>query len=240
MNSIRLLKLPWAAALAPLALAAATLGWGAVAQAATTYDLNVDSCSSGCGYSDYGTITVTPSNGGDTLTVEVKLTSPNIFFNQAGNGFDAVGFDLVGDPTVTIAGLPSTFGANGSESFHSNHEDGLGDFGYVVDWVGPPTNNGSLTTNDLIFTITGTAPLVLGSTSSTHNSVSTNDFFEVDVAAITGKTTNTGVVGATLVGTVGAVPEPATWGLMIIGVGMAGGALRAARKSRRLSLVQAA
>jgi hypothetical protein len=37
-----------------------------------------------------------------------------------------------------------------------------------------------------------------------------------------------------------AAPEPATWGLMIIGVGMAGGALRAARKSRRLSLVQAA
>jgi hypothetical protein len=37
-----------------------------------------------------------------------------------------------------------------------------------------------------------------------------------------------------------AAPEPATWSLMIIGVGMAGGALRSARKSRRLSLVRAA
>jgi hypothetical protein len=39
---------------------------------------------------------------------------------------------------------------------------------------------------------------------------------------------------------VSAAPEPTTWGLMIIGVGMVGGALRAARKSRRLSLVRAA
>jgi hypothetical protein len=38
---------------------------------------------------------------------------------------------------------------------------------------------------------------------------------------------------------VSAAPEPTTWGLMIIGVGMAGGALRAARKSRRLSAVRA-
>jgi PEP-CTERM motif len=39
---------------------------------------------------------------------------------------------------------------------------------------------------------------------------------------------------------ISAAPEPATWGLMIIGVGMAGGALRAARKSRRIALVHAA
>ncbi len=38
---------------------------------------------------------------------------------------------------------------------------------------------------------------------------------------------------------VSAAPEPTAWGLMIIGVGMAGGALRAARKSRRLATVQA-
>jgi hypothetical protein len=237
MNSIRLMKLPWAAALAPLALAAATLGWGAAAQAATVYDLNVDSCSSGCGYSDYGTVTVT-GQGSDTLTVSIALTSPNIFFNQAGNGFDAVGFDLVGDPTVTIAGLPSTFTANASQSFGTHHEDGLGDFGYVINYDGP-NGNSDLTINDLMFTITGTSPLTLGSTASTHNGVITNDFFEVDVAAITGNVVATGPVGATL-GTVSAAPEPATWGLMIIGVGMAGGALRAARKSRRLSVVRAA
>ncbi len=39
---------------------------------------------------------------------------------------------------------------------------------------------------------------------------------------------------------IASTPEPASWGLMIIGVGMAGGALRAARKSRRLSVVRAA
>jgi hypothetical protein len=39
---------------------------------------------------------------------------------------------------------------------------------------------------------------------------------------------------------ISSAPEPATWGLMILGVGMAGGALRATRKSRRLSLVGAA
>jgi hypothetical protein len=39
---------------------------------------------------------------------------------------------------------------------------------------------------------------------------------------------------------IAATPEPATWAMMLIGVGMAGGALRAARKSRRLPVVRTA
>ena len=194
-----------------------------LAQAATVYDLNLDHCSSGCGKSDYGTVTVAPTNGGDTLNVSVSL-DPSVFFNQAGKGFDAIAFDLVGNPTVTIGGLPSNFSLNGSQNVGSHHEDGLGSWGYVVDWVGPPTNNGSLGVETLNFTVTGTAPLELG-----FNTVDGKEvFFSVDIASVLDSgAVATGVVGATM----SAVPEPAAWSLMILGLGGLGAVLRMRRRS---------
>ena len=190
---------------------------------ATVYDLNVDSCSGGCGLSDYGTVTVT-GQGTDVLNISIALSPASVFFNQAGNGLDAVGFDLVGNPTVTIGGLPSTFGTNGSQAHGTNHEDGLGDYGYIVSWVGPPTSNSPLTTHDVSFTVTGTSPLTLGSTLSNAQNI----FFSVDIAnRASADVVNTGVVGATL----SAVPEPATWAFMLFGVGAIGASMRASRRS---------
>ncbi len=199
------------------ALAAAlSFGFGGAANAAV-YDINFDQC--GCGLSDYGTITVTPDGATNTLHVDVLLNSTT-FFNQAGGGLDALAFDLVGNPDITLSNLdPATFATNGAQSAGTHHEDGLGDWDYIVTWIGPPTNNGTLGVHELNFDITGTSNLVLDS-----NLISgKNIYFSVDII----QAGNTGVVGATLGS---AVAEPATWALMIAGIGMLGAGLRLRRK----------
>jgi len=212
-----------ASLLASLAFAGA-LGGAGIANA-TVYDLNVDHCSGGCGFSDYGTITVT-GEGTDTLNVSVSLDTPSIFFNQAGGAFDALAFNLSGNPDVTISGLtagPPGFVANGPQSAGSHMEDGLGTYGYAIDYNGPPNNNSVLNFHTLNFTVTGTSPLNLE-----PNLVGGQDvFFSVDIASkISADIVKTGVVGATLT----AVPEPATWALMLIGIGGLGAALRLSRR----------
>jgi hypothetical protein len=214
-----------------LALAIATslltlVGIGAAH--ATVYDLSVDSCSSGCGKTDYGTITVTPSNGGDTLDVSIALAA-NVFFNQAGNGLDAIAFDLIGNPSVSFTGLPSTFSVLSPQSGGSHHEDGLGNFGYIIDWVGPPTNNGSLGVQSLDFQITGASPLTLGFNLKNGQEV----FFSVDIASLLDNgSVATGVVGATT----SAVPEPEAWALLILGIGGLGATLRMKRRTSGFAL----
>lgn len=207
--------------LAALASMAGALGLAGIAHA-TVYDLNVDSCSGGCGLSDYGTVTVT-GEGTGTLNISIALSPSSVFFNQAGNALDAVAFSLVGGPGITISGLPSTFVANGAQAAGSNHEDGLGFWDYIVDWVGPPTSNSPLTTHNLSFTVTGPTPLTLG-----FNPINgKNVFFSVDIAnKVSADVINTGVVGATLA----AVPEPATWAMMLFGVGAIGATMRASRR----------
>lgn len=205
-----------AAAIAAMAASFAIAG----ASHATTYILNVDGCSSGCGYSNYGTVDVT-GQGTGVLSFAIQLAS-NVYFNQAGHPDEA--FSLVGDPTITLAGLPSTFTANGSQASGTHHESSLGDFGYAIDWVGPPTNNGHLGVQNLTFTVTGPSPLTLDSNLVGGKNV----FFTVDVAAVKDGVTRTGNVGATLVP--GGVPEPTTWALMILGMGGMGAALRRRRR----------
>jgi hypothetical protein len=210
-----------AVAFAALAAALATAG----ASHAVTYTLNVDGCSSGCGYTNYGTVEVT-GQGTDTLTFDIELASNVVFFNQAGQPDEA--FSLIGDPTITISGLPSTFGTNGSQAAGSHHESAFGDFDYAVDWLGPPTNNDSLGVQSLVFTVTGPSALTLDS-----NLVGgQNIFFTVDVAAKVGDVINTGNIGATLTG---GIPEPATWAMMILGMGGIGATLRRRRSALALA-----
>jgi len=60
-----------------------------------------------------------------------------------------------------------------------------------------------------------------------------NIFFTVDVAAVTNRVVKTGNVGATLTG--GGVPEPATWAMMILGMGGIGVTLRRRRSALALA-----
>ena len=224
---------------------AAALSTGAAH--ATTYLLTVDSCSGagGClgALPNAGSVTVTSVTGG--LDVDIKLAS-GIFFNQAGqsNGHQAVGFDLTGSPSVTLKDFVETSvkGTNPSGDFGIKTksggtttiydpplaENGTGSFNgdsYGFDWVGTG-NNGSLSTNgidELKFKIASLSALSIGSTGKTPV------YFTVDVANTT--TGNTGVVGATLT----AVPEPATWGMMLVGFFGMGGVLRSRRRAAALT-----
>lgn len=220
--------------LATSAALALALSAGAAGLAhASTYVLDVDGCSSGCGYSSYGTVTVT-GEGTDVLNFTVSL-DPNVYFNQAGKGHDAFYFDLTGSPTVSISGLPSTFTANGNQSAGSHGASGFGSFSYAIDWKGPPTNNSHLGVQTLSFTVTGSKPLTLGHVSAYDKFI----YFATDVAAVKNKTTKTGLVGAEKEDDGGGggdgVPEPATWTAMVLGFGGLGSVLRRKRAAGALA-----
>jgi hypothetical protein len=209
------------------AAAALALGAGGAANA-TVYTLDVQGCTT-CGNGSLGTVTVTPSNGGNTLTVLIQLGT-NVFMNFAGNGFETIAFSLVNDASATITNLTSgltTLGTENSEDHY--HEDGLGSYDYAVNWTGTPQNNGGLPGDGIQtfgFTINGTGPIALDSNTVGGKNV----FMSVDVAAINSDhVVNTGVIGAELGST--PVPEPATWTLMIMGVGLVGMAMRRRTKT---------
>jgi hypothetical protein len=220
---------------------------GAVALAgganAATYLLNQDACSSTCivaPATSAGSITVTSIVGG--LHIDVDLAA-NLFFNQAGRGHDALGFDLTASPAVTLQNIKDThdgiaadevatlqFGtppisesSGGGFNAHSFGTNAGWDYG--LDWHGV-ANNGSIFAtgiNEMSFDVIGSG-LTLGS-----NGGAPPIFFTVDVARLNSDhvVVATGVVGATLV--TGGVPEPASWALMILGFGGVGAVLRRRR-----------
>ena len=216
--------------LAGVALAVSLVGAAGAANA-TTYLLTVDTCTGGCiiaPATNAGKVTVTNIVGGITIDV---LLGPNVYFNQAGQGHESLGFNFVslGSDTfknfteTDVAGNhptggfgPATFVETGNGNF-----DGLK---YGLDWIGTG-NNGHLTTTgikEVKFDVIG------ANTTVAAFAANPNLYFKVDVATIfpTGAV-RTGIVEATLSP---GVPEPETWALMILGFGGIGAALRHKRR----------
>lgn len=201
------------------ALGALTLAGGANA---TTYLLNYDACSGGCGLTSYGQIKVS-GEGSGLLTIDIELND-NTIFQQAGpNPHDEIWFDT-DTSSVTIGGLVYPFTANGVQAAGSHQANGasLGTYDYVIDRAHAGNPGSALAgQHSLTFTVAGPSSLALDSTTVGAK----NLYFIVDVAAFnpaSGALVNTGRVGATLA----AVPEPAAWAMMILGFGGVGAVLR--------------
>jgi hypothetical protein len=220
-------------------VAAMAIGGGTVAHAAV-YDLTVVGCTT-CTLTSYGTVTTT-GEGTTSVDISVQLAT-DVWFNQAGGAgaHDSFAWSLTGTPTVTLSGItPTVFGTNGAQSVGTHHEDGLGFFEYIVDYIGPPNDNSTLCCQTLNFTITSLSALTF-----TSNDIGGQDvFFSVDVAQVLPDGQRaTGVIGAVcpngdcghVGGGGGPVPEPATWAMMIMGFGGMGAILRHNRRRARMA-----
>ena len=203
-------------------IAAATSVLAAAGSAqATTYYFVVDACTGGCGASPstpVGTV-VTSVDSPGVIDVTVTLTSGGAFHDTNDPQHHALAFDLAGTPTITVSDLGAPFTANGSQAPSSVGGDGLGTFEYVINF--PKTRSPPVETT-FSFDISGPG---VGLNSFASNG---QVYFLSDIWAGPGQSGNTGDVGA-LPGA--AVPEPASWALMLLGFGGLGAAMRSRRRA---------
>ncbi len=176
----------------------------------------------------YGTVTVAEQNG----TLVFTETLLNGFRIHAGNAnHDAFAFSLTGDPSVQIdvatAGFAADYGPVAGQPF------GSFDYGIGCTTACGPGYNGGFT-GTLSFTVTalsnsGALLNTLSLASLAYNNIGGSKvYFTSDVVGSNG---NTGNVGGVLVPQ-GAVPEPASWAMFILGFGVIGAALRSRRKEQ--------
>jgi hypothetical protein len=206
---------------------AGALGTAAIAMAvanaasATTYDLNVNGSAIG-NLSSYGTVDVTQNADGRSLDFTVTLAS-NVFFHDGGN-HTSFAFDLAGTPSVSLSAISGfgsgyTFGGPGSFG-----DPPFGAFEYGLDCDCNQGNDPAVP-GPLHFTISPTDGITVLSLDG-HGSNPTI-FAAADLRNANPRG-STGAIGAVL--TAPGVPEPATWSMLILGMGMVGGVLRMRRR----------
>jgi len=184
-----------------------TAGMAAPAKADLIFPLDIDFCTGGCGPTPFGTVTLHDVSTGD-VHVHVALLGGNKFV-VTGAGH-ALSFGIVGDPSITIAGLTSGF-ARGP---NNDKADGAGTFDYSVDCSvalgGCGTGGSSPNPGPLDFDV-----LEAGLTSAAFVVDDKGFFFASDI--LSGTTGNTGVVAAD-----GPerprIPEPGTLAILAAGL----------------------
>ena len=200
--------------------------------ATQTFTLSVLDPASGLGTGPFGTVTVTENVGG-TLTITQVLDPGGAYRIHDGNAtHNAFEFSIIGDPAVTISGLTAGFLAFNLTAGSNVATPPFADFYTGIDCTtacGPGFAGGYAGT--LSFTVGSTSALTLTSLRSTAfggNSV----FFATDLIRNdrVGSTGNVGAIAQT-----GAVPEPATWGMMLIGFAGIGISLRRRRRADALA-----
>ncbi len=174
-----------------------------------------------------------PNSTCGTFTFDDWTVAPNTSVDLIGGYWQAPpgGGGSVDLDGVTEGGISQTFDTVAGHRYEltfylaGNPDDGagmktvgvsvgLGSATYTFDETGTDTHNDMGWTPETLFFTAGPGP----TTTLDFGSETSGSFGPVigDVS-------------------VSAAPEPATWGLMLLGVGMAGGALRLSRESRRSS-----
>lgn len=197
-------------------LATAVLATGllaaAPAQAAVVFNLNGDHCSGGCGTPPFGTVTLTQN--GTTVDVDVDLFGTNAFAKTGAADFEAFKFNatgvVLGDITVNQNNPGETLAAQ-TGAFNG---DGTGTFGFGIACTTCGNGSSDKFSTDIIFHVINATIADLTAPNSSGN---------VFVADIIGSTGNTGPVFATSSDDPTPAPEPTTFALLssgLLGLGL--------------------
>jgi hypothetical protein len=234
------------------ALAFGLLGFsvnGASASTVLSSTLNLDGCTGGCSTTatpDFGTVTISQTATGGNLTFDVKLGSDYTFIQSTGHDSflfsPAFSFSYV-TPLPTGPNLPGwtpTSPSGGGDAPFGTFTQGL-DFAYCTGTGCPDHGHPSdPLIHELIFSVTVAPTYALGSLDfgiGTFPPGSTDSFFSVDVSSSNGKTGDVGAFNISQTNRVGAVPEPSTWAMMLLG--FAGIGLMAYRRKSKPALMAA-
>jgi len=198
---------------AALVVALGTIGAGAAH--ATTYLLNT---SDKFGSGNFGQVTVTGSS--TDLHFDVQMFgSYQIIDTGSHSAFTG---NLAGTFTSANLVLPASETGDFSLSTGSISNPGFSGFNFGLNCLSCGSGSSNPFGNHLTFDITGTGLSVLAADDHNNEHI----YFASDVTNADGVT---GPVGGGPV--TGGVPEPATWGLMIVGLMSIGAALRKQRKT---------
>ena len=198
---------------------------------ADTFNLTSCHLSGGCGTAtQFGTVTLTQS--GTSVNFDVVLNSGNRFVETGAGGDSLFLFnDTIAGSTITsitstlngaLVAIPG--GLSGLTNQPPIMANGTGTFtAQVFCTLGASCNGGSTPNiNDLHFTVTNATLAQLETANALGN------IFVADIlCGQTGCTGLTGPVDATMSS---AVPEPATWGMMLLGFVGLGFAFRQSRR----------
>jgi len=208
------------AMMASAAMAVVLAGAGASHAATLVSDFTLDGATGGLGVAaPYGEVVV--NDAGGTLAFTVTLFDGLKFRNTPDSNHYSFAFNL-GGLSATVSNI--TDNGTGTFTFVGGpvNESPFGTFQLAVDCTsGCITGYNANSPSVLGFKVAGANALTVNSLTKNSN----GDYFSADVTNTHGVTGNIGANSLK-----GAVPEPASWAMMLVGFGGLGAALRHRRR----------
>jgi len=206
-------------AIALTAMVAALAVAGASQATVMVSDFTVDGASGGLGVAaPYGQVSV--DDAGGTLAFTVNLFDGLVFRDAPDKNHWSFSFDL-GGAAATITNITDNGAGTFANVAGSHNQTPFGTFQYVIDCGSCSTGYNPASPTQLKFVVTGSSALTVDSLAKSTGGY----LFASDVSNTHGDTGNIGAIGFKA-----GVPEPATWAMMILGMGGVGTVLRSRRR----------